>query len=212
MTQIRIHIVDDHPVVRHGLKSLLSNFDDFIIVGESASVDESKTWIDDLEPDIVLLDLRLPGASGLDLLSWLRQEYPQIKALILTSFDDDEHIVSALRRGAHGFILKSSSDEMLCDAIRAVYRNGRVLSPQVSEQLVQQAVDGLDSEAETGDFSAEELTILRALVDGMSNDEIARILYISVATVKRRLHKIFTKLDVDNRSQAVAQSIRRRLL
>jgi DNA-binding NarL/FixJ family response regulator len=212
MTKIRIHIVDDHPVVRHGLKSLLSNFDDFIIVGESASVDESKTWIDDLEPDIVLLDLRLPGASGLDLLSWLRQEYPQIKALILTSFDDDEHIVSALRRGAHGFILKSSSDEMLCDAIRAVYRNGRVLSPQVSEQLVQQAVDGIDSEAETGDFSAEELTILRALVDGMSNDEIARILYISVATVKRRLHKIFTKLDVDNRSQAVAQSIRRRLL
>jgi DNA-binding NarL/FixJ family response regulator len=82
----------------------------------------------------------------------------------------------------------------------------------VSEQLVQQAVDGIDSEAETGDFSAEELTILRALVDGMSNDEIARILYISVATVKRRLHKIFTKLDVDNRSQAVAQSIRRRLL
>jgi DNA-binding NarL/FixJ family response regulator len=212
MTKIRIHIVDDHPVVRHGLKSLLSNFDDFIIVGESASVDESKTWIGDLEPDIVLLDLRLPGASGLDLLSWLRQEYPQIKALILTSFDDDEHIVSALRRGAHGFILKSSSDEMLCDAIRAVYRNGRVLSPQVSEQLVQQAVDGIDSEAETGDFSAEELTILRALVDGMSNDEIARILYISVATVKRRLHKIFTKLDVDNRSQAVAQSIRRRLL
>jgi DNA-binding NarL/FixJ family response regulator len=212
MTKIRIHIVDDHPVVRHGLKSLLSNFDDFIIVGESASVDESKTWIDDLEPDIVLLDLRLPGASGLDLLSWLRQEYPQIKALILTSFDDDEHIVSALRRGAHGFILKSSSDEMLCDAIRAVYRNGRVLSPQVSEQLVQQAVDGIDSEAETGDFSAEELTILRALVDGMSNDEIARILYISVATVIRRLHKIFTKLDVDNRSQAVAQSIRRRLL
>jgi DNA-binding NarL/FixJ family response regulator len=212
MTKIRIHIVDDHPVVRHGLKSLLSNFDDFIIVGESASVDESKTWIGDLEPDIVLLDLRLPGASGLDLLSWLRQDYPQIKALILTSFDDDEHIVSALRRGAHGFILKSSSDEMLCDAIRAVYRNGRVLSPQVSEQLVQQAVDGIDSEAETGDFSAEELTILRALVDGMSNDEIARILYISVATVKRRLHKIFTKLDVDNRSQAVAQSIRRRLL
>jgi DNA-binding NarL/FixJ family response regulator len=212
MTKIRIHIVDDHPVVRHGLKSLLSNFDDFIIVGESASVDESKTWIGDLEPDIVLLDLRLPGASGLDLLSWLRQEYPQIKALILTSFDDDEHIVSALRRGAHGFILKSSSDEMLCDAIRAVYRNGRVLSPQVSEQLVQQAVEGTDSEAETGDFSAEELTILRALVDGMSNDEIARILYISVATVKRRLHKIFTKLDVDNRSQAVAQSIRRRLL
>jgi DNA-binding NarL/FixJ family response regulator len=212
MTKIRIHIVDDHPVVRHGLKSLLSNFEDFIIVGESASVDESKTWISDLEPDIVLLDLRLPGASGLDLLSWLRQEYPHIKALILTSFDDDEYIVSALRRGAHGFILKSSSDEMLCDAIRAVYRNGRVLSPQVSEQLVQQAVEGIDSEEKTGDFSAEELTILRALVDGMSNDEIARILYISVATVKRRLQKIFTKLDVDNRSQAVAQSIRRRLL
>ena len=212
MTKIRIHIVDDHPVVRHGLKSLLSNFEDFIIVGESASVDESKTWISDLEPDIVLLDLRLPGASGLDLLSWLRQEYPHIKALILTSFDDDEYIVSALRRGAHGFILKSSSDEMLCDAIRAVYRNGRVLSPQVSEQLVQQAVEGIDSEEKTGDFSAEELTILRALVDGMSNDEIARILYISVATVKRRLQRIFTKLDVDNRSQAVAQSIRRRLL
>lgn len=209
ITTIRIHLVDDHPVVRRGLKSLLSNHADFDVVGESASVEEGQQHIPTLGPDVVLLDIRLPGASGLDLLRWLRQEQPQIKVLILTSFDDDEYVVEALRRGAHGFILKSSSDEMLCDAIRTVYRNGRVLSPQVTEHLVQPAGDEVEQAAR---FTLEEVRIMQMLVDGASNEDIASSLYISVATAKRRLQRIFTQLGVSNRSQAVAEVVRRSLL
>ena len=213
MTAIRIHIVDDHPVVRRGLRSLLSNHEDFDVVGESAAVDEGRRHIAELDPDVVLLDIRLPGESGLDLLRWVRRERPQTKVLILTSFDDHEYVVEALRRGAHGFILKNSSDEMLCDAIRAVYRNGRVLSPQVTEQLIQQATQvGDDESADDTDFTSEEIQILRMLVDGASNEDIAGELYISVATAKRRLQRIFTRLAVSNRSQAVAETIRRNLL
>lgn len=209
MTAIRIHLVDDHPVVRRGLKSLLSNHGDFEVVGESATVAEGQQHIPELVPDVVLLDIRLPGASGLDLLRWLRQEQAQIKVLILTSFDDDEYIMEALRRGAHGFVLKSSSDELLCDAIRTVYRNGRVLSPQVTEHLMQQVGDELEGDAE---FTLEELRIMQMLVDGASNEDIASSLYISMATAKRRLQRIFIQLDVSNRSQAVAEVVRRSLL
>jgi DNA-binding NarL/FixJ family response regulator len=210
MSEIRIHIVDDHPVVRRGLRSLLSNHADFVVVGESATVAEGKTHIAALIPDVVLLDVRLPGASGLDLLQWLREQHPKLKVLILTSFDDEEIVLEALQRGAHGFILKNSSDDMLCDAIRAVYRNGRVLSPKVTEQLIEQATSS-ESGAST-EFTAEEFSILRMLVAGASNDEMAQALYISVATLKRRLQKIFSKLNVANRSTAIAETIRRKLL
>lgn len=211
MIPLRIHIVDDHPVVRRGLMSLLSNHDDFVVVGESATIEEGRQHIAELTPDVVLLDIRLQGESGLDLLRWLRQEQPQIRVLILTSFDDHEYVVEALRRGAHGFILKNSSDEVLCDAIRAVHRNERVLSPQITEQLIQQAVENIIS-PDTTDFTDEERRILRMLVDGASNEDIASELYISVATAKRRLQRIFAKLAVSNRSQAVATILRRKLL
>jgi DNA-binding NarL/FixJ family response regulator len=212
MTTIRIHIVDDHPVVRHGLKSLLSNYADFDVVGESAAVAEAQQQIASLAPDVVLLDIRLGSESGLDLLRWVRREQPEIKVLILTSFGDEDYVREALRRGAHGFVLKSSSDEMLCDAIRIVYRNGRVLGPQVTEQLVQQIDDVVDNTPANADFTDEEFKILHMLVDGYSNEDIAGVLYVSVATAKRRLQRIFTKLGVSNRSQATAEAVRRKLL
>jgi DNA-binding NarL/FixJ family response regulator len=213
MTTIRIYIVDDHPVVRRGLKSLLSNHQDFEVVGEAATVDEGQQQITLLVPDVILLDIRLAGESGLDLLRWLQQSQTHPKVLILTSFDDHEYVVEALRHGAHGFILKNSSDEMLCDAIRAVYRNGRVLSPQIAERLVHHADDHVDeSNADDKEFTSEEVHILGMLAQGASNEDIANELYISVATAKRRLQRIFGKLDVTNRSQAIAETIRRNLL
>lgn len=213
MSQIRILILDDHPVVRRGLKSLLSNYADFDVVADVENVTSGMQSILALNPDVVLLDIRLPGESGLDLLSWIQEEKIPVKVVILTSFDDDELVLEALRRGAHGFILKSVSDEMLCDAIRAVYRNGRVLSPQVILQLVQQASDSnIEDETDESKFTQEELTILSMLVGGASNDEIAAELFMSVASVKRRLQKIFSKLKVSNRSLAIAETVRRNLL
>lgn len=212
--KIKILIVDDHPVVRRGLKSLLSNYQGFEIAGEAEDVASAMQQIQHISPDIVLLDIRLPGQSGLDLLDWIRQDYPHLKVIILTSFDDDELVQRALSRGAHGFILKSGSDEMLGDAIRTVFHNGRVLSPQVTEQLIERlAEDGKHADlTHEPEFSAEERQILRLLVDGANNDEIAADLFMSVATVKRRLQKIFTKLNVNNRSRAIAETVRRKLL
>jgi DNA-binding NarL/FixJ family response regulator len=209
MNVIKIFIVDDHPVVRRGLKSLLSNYDDFEVVGEAGDVDTAVNSLCHVNTDVVLLDIRLPGKSGLVLLEWIQERQSHIKVLILTSFDDDEYVMRALRGGAFGFILKSDSDETLCGAIRAIYRDGLVLNPQVTEYIVQNLAEASSIDDE---FSEEELKILHLLVDGANNDDIATELYMSVASVKRRLQKIFAKLNVTNRSRAIAETVRRNLL
>lgn len=210
MNPIRIFIVDDHPVLRRGLKSLLSNYADFAVLGEAADIASAKAGLSAEKADVVLLDIRLVNESGLDLLDWLKAEQPETRVIILSSFDDNEYIQRALRHGAQGFILKSGSDELLCDAVRTVYRNGRVLSPEITEALLQATTE--PSNPEEHDFGEEELQILRLLVDGESNEEMADQLYMSIATLKRRLQRIFMKLGVDSRALAIAETLRRRIL
>ena len=206
---IRILIVDDHMVVRRGIRSLLSNHADFDIVGEAWDVSGAMEKVRELRPDVVLLDIRLPDESGLALLKQIRQEGIETRVLVLTSFDDEEYIMGALREGANGFIIKNVSDDRLTGAIRAVYRNERVFSPQVTEQIVQQYV----AEQETPQtFSAEERRILQLLVTGASNDDIAAELYMSLTSVKRKLRTIFSKLKVQNRAQAAAEAVQRDLI
>jgi DNA-binding NarL/FixJ family response regulator len=209
MSAIRIIIVDDHPVVRRGINSLLSNHDDFEVVGEAGTVESALQLVEQLIPDILLLDIRLPGESGLDLLTRIRPF--GTKVLILTSFDDEEHIRVALQRGAHGFILKSVSDELLCGAIRTIHQGGQVLSPRITEQMVQQLTDE-SVEMNSLVFDDEELRIIRLLIAGASNDQMAADLYMSVASVKRKLRHIFTKLNVQNRAQAAAVIVQRNLI
>jgi len=128
------------------------------------------------------------------------------KVLILTSFDDEEHIRVALHRGAHGFILKSASDELLCGAIQTVHQGGQVLSPQMVQHLTAEA------DHPTLSFNDDELQIIRLLITGASNDQIATELYMSVASIKRKLHHIFNKLNVQNRAQAAAVIVQRNLI
>jgi DNA-binding NarL/FixJ family response regulator len=211
MDAIKILIVDDHPVVRQGIKSLLSNHADLDVVGEADSVNSALEQVQQLAPDVVLLDIRLPGESGLDLLEKLKVF--NTKVLILTSFDDEEHVLVALRGGANGFILKNVSDEMLCGAIRTIYQGGRVLSPQIAERMVQQLTTEPESPSiDEHDLSFQELQLLRLLVEGASNDQMAAELFMSVASVKRKLRNIFTKLKVQNRAQAAAVIVQRQLI
>jgi DNA-binding NarL/FixJ family response regulator len=211
MNTIRILIVDDHPVVRRGIQSLLSNHADLEVVGEASTANEALELVQQLSPDIVLLDVRLPDESGLALLN--RIKHFNTKVLILTSFDDEEHVLTALQSGAHGFILKSVSDDMLCGAIRTVYQGGRVLSPQITEQMVHQlTAETADSASDETAFDAEEMQIIRLLIAGASNDQIAAELYMSVASIKRKLRHIFTKLHVQNRAQAAAAVVQRHLI
>ncbi len=215
MNQISILVVDDHPIVRQGIRSLLSNYPEFKIVGEADNGESALLGLREMSPDIILLDIRMPGESGLDILSQIRRVQADAKVLVLTSFDDEEYVMDALKAGARGFILKGVSDEILVNAIRAAHRGERVLSPQVTEQVVQRLITDAPNPVDDGDeldFDNDEQQILRMLVAGDSNSQISSQLYISPTTVKRKLRKIFAKLNVQSRAQAAAEAVRRGLV
>lgn len=213
MDPIRILVVDDHPIVRQGIRSLLSNYSEFKIVGEADDGAAAIEHVRRLAPDITLLDIRLPGESGLEILKQIQQIQPKARVLMLTSFDDDEYVLEALRSGAQGFIMKSVSDEMLVNAIRAVCSGQHVLSPQVTGPVVQRVVSaGTRSMPAEAEFDEDERQILRLLVNGASNSQIAARLYLSETSVKRKLRKIFAVLEVQTRTQAAAEAVRRRLI
>ncbi len=211
MERIRVMVIDDHPVVRQGVRSLLSNYADFEVVGEADSGSSALERIGDLAPDVILLDIRMPGETGVEVVWRLRRAVPEARVLMLTSFDDEEYVAGALRAEAHGYVLKSVSDETLASAIRAVYRGERVLSPHVMDRVIQRYVDK-ERGVVPAELSEEERRILRLLANGASNAKIAADLYLSETTVKRKLQEIFEKLDVHSRAQAAAEAVRRGLI
>ncbi|HLF28257.1 MAG TPA: response regulator transcription factor [Anaerolineae bacterium] len=211
MPSIRVMVVDDHPIVRQGVRSLLSNYADFEIAGEADSGSGALESAARLAPDVILLDIRMPGETGIEIVKKLRQAAPEAKVLMLTSFDDDEYVTGALRAGAHGYVLKNVSDEILASAIRAVYHGERVLSSQVMDRVIQHYVDEAYEASAVG-LTEEERRILRLLAEGDSNAQIAADLYLSETTVKRKLQDIFDKLSVRSRAQAAAEAVRRKLI
>jgi DNA-binding NarL/FixJ family response regulator len=212
MAPIRILIVDDHPIVRQGLRSLLSNYPDMTLVGEADSASAALELAWQTAPDVILLDIRMPGMSGVEAARMLSRQHPTAKILMLTSFDDEEYVTGALQAGAIGYVLKSASDEMLAQAVRAVYRGERVLSPKVMDRVIEQFTDYSRERAirETG-LTDDEYRILSLLVAGASNPKIAAELHLSETTVKRKLQDVFEKLSVTSRAQAAAEAVRRGL-
>lgn len=213
MSPITVLVVDDHPIVRQGIRSLLSNYPEFRLIGEAENGAQTLAYFQADPPDVTLLDISLPDESGLDVLGHIRQMVPTAKVLMLTSYDDEEYIMEALRAGALGFILKNVSDEMLVNAIQAVYRGERAFSPQVTEQVIQRAL-GQPVARLKGMLSLdiEERQILRLLAEGASNGDIAHVMFMSDATVKRKVRQIFTELGVQTRAQAAAEAVRRGLV
>lgn len=210
MNLIRIVIVDDHPIVRQGISSLLSNYDEFELVGEAENGGEGLQLLQTTQPDVTLLDISLPGESGIDILRKIRQQQPEAKVLMLTSYDDEDFVMDALHAGAQGYVLKNVSDEMLVQSIKAVYRGERVLSPRVTEKVVKQLIeDKPKTRQPTLTLEEEEITILKLLCEGASNAEIAHSLFMSTTSVKRKLRLIFNKMNVQTRAQAAAEAVRR---
>lgn len=213
MQTIRVLIADDHPVFRYGLRSLLANDPKIEVVGEAKSASDLGTDMDRLHPDVLLLDIRMPGSTGIDVAQEMRRSHPETKVLILTAYDDDEYLMAALRAGVHGYLLKNSSHEVLSSAIRAVYSGQRLLAAeQVSKVLEQfEALAQKQAHEESG-LTDVELKILEHLARGDSYEEMGAELYLSEPTIKRKIQGILTKMGANSRTQAVAEAIRRGLI
>jgi len=210
MTGVSILIVDDHPVVRKGIKSLLSNYDGYQVVGEASTTREALEQFHETQPEVVLLDIRLANESGLEALDAILDANPQARVLMLSSFDDEEYVQRSLQAGARGYVLKGDSDAVLVTAIEAVAKGRRALSPQVTDQLVEQLY-GAGKGSGPG-FDEVDRRMMGLLAEGASNGRIAEELFMSDSTVKRRLRSIFTRLGVSRRAEAVAEAMSRGLL
>jgi DNA-binding NarL/FixJ family response regulator len=207
---IRILIVDDHPVVRLGLSNLLSSHPDFKIVGEAEDGAQVLPLLAAHKTDIVLLDIQMKGQSGIDVARRVMRSHPQVKIIILTTYDDQIYVDQALEAGVHGFLLKSASYETLPDSIRAVMRGERLLSPSLFTNVLTnyQKLAQDQAKREAG-LTAEDLKILTRISEGASNKVIAEEFFWSEATVKRRVQEILEKLGGSNRAQAIAEAVRR---
>ena len=201
---IRVLVVDDHPVVRHGLLALLKYEPGMEAVGDAADGATAIDSIMALSPDVVLLDLRLPSSNGVEVMMRCRERGSPARFLVLTTYDSDEDIARALAAGAKGYMLKDVSSFELMQAIRAVMRGSAALEPRVAARVIARL-----NEASPDDLSLRELDVLTLLVRGDANRAIAHALHVSENTVKTHVSHIFAKLQVQSRAEAVAVALQR---
>ena len=211
---IRILIADDHPVVRDGLSAMLSTQPDFEVVAQAADGQEALDKAASYRPDILLLDLAMPGMDGVAVLKVLQHDHPQVAVIVFTAYDTDERIIEAVRAGARGYLLKGAPREQLFDAIRSTFAGGSLLQPVVAHKLMQHVAQASQSEtASTYEaLTGREMEILLQISQGKTNKEIAEELFISERTVKFHVSAILRKLDAANRTEAVKTAVQRGLI
>ncbi|MEV4312767.1 response regulator transcription factor [Actinocrispum sp. NPDC049592] len=204
---IRLLIVDDHPVVRDGLRVAFTGEPDIEVVGEAANGREAVEQVAALQADVVLMDLRMPELDGVRAIRRLKESSSQARVIVLTTFDTDSDVLPAIEAGATGYLLKDAPTEELLRAVRAAHQGQSVLSPSVANRLIGQV-----RKPQRGTLSPRELEVLQLVADGTTNREAAAKLFISEASIKTHLLHIYAKLDVRDRAQAVAEAYRRGLL
>ncbi|MET7363501.1 response regulator transcription factor [Streptomyces sp. NPDC005562] len=205
---IRVVLADDHPVVREGLRAMLGAEPGLAVVGEASSGPRAEALVAELRPDIVLMDLRMPGGGGVDSIERMAAAGLACRVIVLTTYETDRDILRAVEAGAAGYLLKDLARGELADAVRAAARGETVLAPSVAARLV----DQLRARPERPRLSARETAVLRLVAEGCTNAEIGRRLYVAESTVKTHLLRIFGKLDVDDRTAAVTTALRLGLL
>ncbi len=212
MEQIKILIADDHPVVREGLFAMLSREPDFKVVGEAKDGAEAVDKARRLNPDVVLMDLRMPELDGVEAMRQIRSTNPDIKFIILTTYSDDEYIFSGIEAGARAYLLKDAPREELFKAIRAVYKGESLIQPVVASRLIDRFTE-LSRKVPSGEQLTErETEILQLMARGAANKEISAQLSISESTVKTHISNIFQKLGVNDRTEAVTQALKRGII
>jgi len=197
-------------VVREGLRAVLEAVPDLTLVGEAADGLEAVRLAGELSPDVVLMDLAMPGVDGIEAIRQIKARYPAVEIVILTTYDDDEYIVRGLRAGARGYLLKDTSRQVLFETIRAAARGESLLPAAVVEKVVAHLAEPQPVEA--GMLSEREREVLALLAQGVPNKEIAARLYITERTVKAHVSSLFNKLGVNSRTEAVAVALRGGLL
>jgi two-component system, NarL family, response regulator DevR len=203
MSAIRVFLLDDHEVVRRGLKDLFDSEEGFEVVGESGSAKDAEARIPALRPDVAVLDGRLPDGSGVDVCRAIRSVDPSIRAIILTSYDDDEALFAAIMAGAAGYVLKQIVGNDLLDVVRKVADGQSLLDPAVTQRVLDRLRDGGASEpAELRSLTPQERRILELVAEGLTNRQIGEQLFLAEKTVKNYVTSILTKLGLERRTQA----------
>jgi NarL family two-component system response regulator YdfI len=213
---IRVVIADDHPIVRNGLRLMLGTSEGFELAGEATDGASAVRLVAEQQPQVVLMDLRMPGMSGLEAIERIRQEWPQVAVIILTTYNEDDLMIRGLQAGAHGYLLKDTDLDVLLQAIRTAARGEIVMQPDIMERILSHAARAATPAPARPrgpfDLTARERDVLAGVARGERSKEIALRLGISERTVGAYLATIFTKLGVDSRASAVAVAIERGLL
>ncbi|HMJ21720.1 MAG TPA: response regulator transcription factor [Terriglobales bacterium] len=202
--KIKVMVVDDHPLMRVGVASIVNARSDMTVAAQAGSGEESVTLFFKHKPDVTLMDLRLPGMTGVDAIHTIRSTHPKARFVVLTTYEGDADIHRALEAGAQGYVIKGMPYQTLVDAIRRVHAGGCFLPPPVARALASRMPDS--------ELSAREQEVLRLLASGKSNKDIASLLGIAEATVKCHVSAILLRLDVSDRTQAVVTALQRGLI
>jgi len=212
---IRILLVDDHAVVRAGLRYLLDAQPDMTVIGEAGSGEEALRLIEELQPDIVLMDISMPGMGGLEATRRIKRQFPTVKVLILTMHANEEYLFQVLQAGGSGYVLKKAADTELIGAIHVVHRGEAFLYPEVTTLLVQDYLQRVRDGAETGSYEVltdREREVLRLIAEGYTSQEIADLLVVSLKTVETHRAHIMDKLSLHSRAELVQYALRKGIL
>lgn len=212
METIKLLIVDDHAVVRDGLTTMLGRQEDFAVVGEAQTGLEAVERAGELRPDVILMDLRMPELNGVEAMRRIRAVDPDVKFIVLTTYDSDEYIFDAIEAGAKGYLLKDASREELFKAVRAVHSGESLIQPGVATRVLDRFAQLSRQASETEVLSPREMEVLRLMAKGAPNKEIAATLSLSESTVKTHIANIFQKLDVNDRTGAVTAALQRKII
>ena len=207
--RIRVFLLDDHEVVRRGIRDLLESSEDIEVVGESGLAAEAISRIPALRPDVAILDARLPDGSGIDVCREIRSVDPSIAALILTSYDDDEALFSAIMAGAAGYVLKQVRGTDLVETVRRVAAGQSMLDPAVTAQVLDRLRNGPPSDPSISKLTPQELRILELICDGLTNKQIGETMFLAEKTVKNYVSSLLATLGLENRTQAAIYHVTR---
>jgi len=206
-TKIRVLLADDHHIVRAGIRQLLESASDLQVVAEAGDGEEAQSLIEKHKPDVAVLDIQMPKASGIEVTRWVRAHLPEVGVLILTAYDDDPYVMAVLQAGANGYVLKTAKTDDLIQAVRDVHEGKSALDPSVTQKLMSNLFKRSEKTAAVEPLTDRELDVLRLAAKGFTNKAIGLQLNISDRTVQGHLAHIFAKLQATSRTEAVMRAV-----